>query len=583
MLTHDEQRKETIDHAWSSVFNTRFDAASCTLSDLDAELEAVKKYHTLARQKRNALTSVCKLPVELQSKIFRIVRDDWELKDDGPRRGKPRNGLGWIFLSHVCSSWRKVAISDPVLWRTIDCLKIHPSAIHTILHRAGKQGLRMTLNLSDCSPSTLSSALQTWLNPLMCRRTELLKVSSTGSTVLDSLPRHMPHLKTLSLKYSFPRGTEPFPHQFLTEEMPYPNLTHLTLSNVPILWRSTLFTSTLTRLDWSLAYGWDPSTYLESTDFPRLLAQMPNLESLTLDKVFEEALDGGDAVAPRYPLPSCFRFLNLRFLCGDTCAAGMLDMVHIPAATTVIVELYSINSASSIGRIAAALFQGAFAEEPEPRELMVDKSWFYVRPWSATCPAPAAILKYTRGTSSGTYEPRSRCLVFEDDSEDPYVDSEDEDDTRALADARRYLPYIPFASITAVTICRDLEYGLEPRTPNFWFGTFCVARNVLHLQVPLTRTIEDLCSALEWSVKSDFLIFPRLEVIILGFSARSRKNKALNGADQTCVVLALESALRKREEGGAPVREVRVTEDARLWEGDPWIGVRELVQLNFFE
>lgn len=78
---------------------------------LELELDVLHKYAAIARQRRNAATSVGRLPPEVLTEVFLYAQEDWKPQR---RRAKPSTpdavpyDLGWLNITHTCSSWRKV-------------------------------------------------------------------------------------------------------------------------------------------------------------------------------------------------------------------------------------------------------------------------------------------------------------------------------------------------------------------------------------------------------------------------------------------------------------------------------------------
>ncbi|VDC02092.1 unnamed protein product [Peniophora sp. CBMAI 1063] len=86
------------------------------------------------KSKRNKL----QLPIDIISLIFdhaAVIDPPHRRHRVAPNRVRPT--LGWITLTHVCSSWRAVALSTPTLWAAIVTTLFNTSAVTTFLARAG--------------------------------------------------------------------------------------------------------------------------------------------------------------------------------------------------------------------------------------------------------------------------------------------------------------------------------------------------------------------------------------------------------------------------------------------------------------
>ncbi|KZV70377.1 hypothetical protein PENSPDRAFT_545335, partial [Peniophora sp. CONT] len=78
---------------------------------IDAELQAIN--HSVAHlcKRRNALTSIGRLPTDIYALIFGFCVAVHSLDRD--------SSLGWVKVTHVCSTWRRVALSTRQLWSEV--------------------------------------------------------------------------------------------------------------------------------------------------------------------------------------------------------------------------------------------------------------------------------------------------------------------------------------------------------------------------------------------------------------------------------------------------------------------------------
>ncbi|TFK56488.1 hypothetical protein OE88DRAFT_1729979 [Heliocybe sulcata] len=164
------------------------------------------------RADRNALAPISCLPVELLSRIFRFVVE-WENEEvrikyeqilrrsvrtvDHSRKNFYR--LKWISISHVCRTWRTVAIDCPVLWK-------RPFYFNANLTKMMLERSRETeLDVFNCSYSSFIHS---------------------DSQALQLVPQHMPHVRSLDLV-----AIDFTLQEFLNSciGVPAPRLTHLSL------------------------------------------------------------------------------------------------------------------------------------------------------------------------------------------------------------------------------------------------------------------------------------------------------------------------------------------------------------------
>ncbi|KZV66832.1 hypothetical protein PENSPDRAFT_755368 [Peniophora sp. CONT] len=125
---------------------------------LDAQALENSGNANMLRAERNAhTTTLANLPSEVLSTVFslcaeidrpvapidRAIRNAFERDDAGTEWAEPsgqwfseKSGrLGCIYISHVCSHWRRLIVHSPLLWaKEVGTL---PSAVHTMLNRAG--------------------------------------------------------------------------------------------------------------------------------------------------------------------------------------------------------------------------------------------------------------------------------------------------------------------------------------------------------------------------------------------------------------------------------------------------------------
>ncbi|KAG6902115.1 hypothetical protein C0995_004061 [Termitomyces sp. Mi166 len=83
------------------------------------DLEMMIRYY---KERSNALTVTCRIPTEVLGAIFQEVIDRDELNMLGPESPRKKPNLRWIrsiCISHICTHWRRAALSNPTLWSDI--------------------------------------------------------------------------------------------------------------------------------------------------------------------------------------------------------------------------------------------------------------------------------------------------------------------------------------------------------------------------------------------------------------------------------------------------------------------------------
>lgn len=467
----------------------------------------------------------------------------------------------------------QVVLNDPALWTNVECLAIHPLAIHSVLFRSRNLPLRLSFESLPFLDEGSFHSLNSWLSSPVRPRVQALAFASKGIELMGYLPANMPNLQELEI-FDLAIVEDPPVLYHFKHDCNFPQLTCLKLVGFLTTWMAPIFTPTLTHLHWELHHDDDPLEFLEASKLIPFLARMPKLRHLTLVNALNMSSTQN---VQKTMLPLSLDFIELYFL-EESRMANLLGFIQIPATTSVVMKFGYIWSSEDICQAALDLFQGAFAEKSEPRELFINNLGFYMRP---SKPESSA-LSPPEDTLHEGYprfeEPRSRCMLYKDFKRSAH-EHRHEDGPLFDGDNRRLLQYLPFASITVITFVEAMRYFLKNAAS--WITHFTRAKSVRHLYLPFSEQVTSLCAALEETTdesKSTFTLFPLLETVTFG---RSAHDTDIDQDGRTLLSLTLMSALDKRREGGAPIREVRVAREAELWEGDPWIGVRELVQLTF--
>ncbi|KAG2015325.1 hypothetical protein CC2G_008608 [Coprinopsis cinerea AmutBmut pab1-1] len=110
------------------------------LAELAAQQVLIEKRMRLLRFERNKLSPVSRLPAEVLSEIFVWRASPTE---------KPRM---WVpSITHVCASWREIALNFPPLWSTIHgpAQNMGPSWLATFLERSKGAPLSIHSQIDD--------------------------------------------------------------------------------------------------------------------------------------------------------------------------------------------------------------------------------------------------------------------------------------------------------------------------------------------------------------------------------------------------------------------------------------------------
>jgi hypothetical protein len=110
---------------WNSVAETKFPHESAAVISpelrpqvrqlMSDNITILEELLVTARRRRNSFAPVSILPDEILTDVFLTLRDCWKPHDADESRRLRRErfpyALNWIWVTHVCHSWRKV---DPL-------------------------------------------------------------------------------------------------------------------------------------------------------------------------------------------------------------------------------------------------------------------------------------------------------------------------------------------------------------------------------------------------------------------------------------------------------------------------------------
>ncbi|VDB83452.1 unnamed protein product [Peniophora sp. CBMAI 1063] len=256
------------------------------LGTLDSELETIEKALYRARRMRNEKVGACMLPREVIVRIIEDLQSIWR-----PRRvyidGNQTDTFkaGWMSVSHVCTLWREIVLSEPLLWSkpTIDVLDFPYRYIPDILIRSHSAPLDLNIEYADDDPRT-HSILSVWLLPAMLRRARRLRIDCEASELIERISTHMSrssdfiYLKELHVASDYLDEPIPLPAPFWS----LPHVTSLSLHNFQVPWTSPIMSSRLTKLHLSRDFVGDRLSYDE---FRIVLSSLRFLEDLHLADV----------------------------------------------------------------------------------------------------------------------------------------------------------------------------------------------------------------------------------------------------------------------------------------------------------
>lgn len=158
-----------------------------TLAQFDAEIERMNNYTINLKRRRSALVPVFRLLPEILTIIFRMIAT-FDIIGTSPAS---------LSFSHVCHSWRKLALNCPMLWTHLP-IKLSPLT-QELLTRSKTLPLTITVEITN---EDLLASLAYIL--FRSNRTEGLRLTEVEKSGLDylyeNLEQHIPALKHLELE-----------------------------------------------------------------------------------------------------------------------------------------------------------------------------------------------------------------------------------------------------------------------------------------------------------------------------------------------------------------------------------------------
>ncbi|KZT09445.1 uncharacterized protein LAESUDRAFT_748102, partial [Laetiporus sulphureus 93-53] len=276
------------------------------------------------RKRRNTASPIHRLPQELLTIIFRLAARAGAHSDD------------IVAISHVCSLWREMALSDARLWTTIH-IPSHSKACEFL--RRSKRRL-VDVYIDNFSSDSDTYDFIAMLKTESCRIRSLTVHSFKTEAIMPMqslLLMHVPQLEELTLCWEWGQhcflGSNPF-HGHT------PKLRSLTLAQHSFNWTSSIF-SNLTKLSLvgQLPIG-HPHSLPSIRQFLRILQACPDLQELKVE--CETASLEAPAVGSFEPFSRIslehLEVLQIMFLPPDW-IGNILARISIPSTARVTVRM----------------------------------------------------------------------------------------------------------------------------------------------------------------------------------------------------------------------------------------------------
>ncbi|RDB30921.1 hypothetical protein Hypma_004880 [Hypsizygus marmoreus] len=316
---------------------------------LNALLERQKAEKNLLLLYQSALSSIRRLPPDVLLEIFLFTREWGRDKGAIPVKSRtvgPRPGKKPLAITHVCADWRRIALSFPLLWNTIEARPVRlldasgdgpfvDPRLHSWLERTGAS---VALDITFNGPHQWSptgdhpTASMAWIHPWMHRVQNL----TLGGRLCDLPGGNWQSLETLKIdqlelwtaqsRYAVPR-----PWAGSTEPMEFPSLRHVGFRGS---FRYLKFIPWQRLSELYLDLGWD--ALISRTTITALLSQTKALVHLTIHcSIYDEDEDDEHGADERIISPAAHPYVSLVHLESlsvnlQSKTSWLLDHVTLP-------------------------------------------------------------------------------------------------------------------------------------------------------------------------------------------------------------------------------------------------------------
>ncbi|KAI0766629.1 hypothetical protein BD413DRAFT_569176 [Trametes elegans] len=276
----------------------------------------------------NTMTTIARLPPELLSEVFmHVVRDSYDTRQQSyhPYYGASRF-YAWVEISHVCRSWRSIALNTPRLWGHL--ILTRKSVVDHVLPRSKKAPLLVCasiLSANDERARILEEVMQE------SSRLKELRLSGPARLVQEfctkikepaNLLETMVLSDSSSTPYGYNLGDSSIPVTLFQGQLS--RLRHLEIRRLVFSWKLPVFSASITRL---VLFGRMDSYSLMGAFDHMLdaLDTMPNLQHLELDDAIPRLPD--DAKTLSTPQRSVTLSRLQRLVLSGTCL-DCANLIH---------------------------------------------------------------------------------------------------------------------------------------------------------------------------------------------------------------------------------------------------------------
>ncbi|KAK7051583.1 hypothetical protein VNI00_004562 [Paramarasmius palmivorus] len=319
------------------------------IKEIDRDISLLETQLQRLRAQRNLKIPMARLPVDVMIHIFRFCVPHG--------RSKTR----WLAFTHVCRSWRIIALNQASLWTSIDFSNINLARV--MLERSKNAALDISI------PRILYGQAERWQDVLddiqhQVHRVRHLHVNMCRVDLMRAFvhgfQRAAPSLRSLEI---WDYANLDLQSGFLGGEAPL--LTDLRLYFTYISWDSPLLRN-LTHLE----LGGDSCSNLPTgNQFLDALRRMPMLSVLKLTQILPRIIEGTAAVS----LPNLQELALLAETDDIEGCAAVLGHLLFPEATVIRVSCYSESRSDGVFDTVfsqlSSLFSNSASQVESPRTI----------------------------------------------------------------------------------------------------------------------------------------------------------------------------------------------------------------------
>ncbi|KAI0262696.1 hypothetical protein BC834DRAFT_372336 [Gloeopeniophorella convolvens] len=183
-----KKKRSSIEWPTQKTADDQFSAGRAAA---DEEIDTLSKRLLILKSKRNALMPIALLPPEILSQIFHVLSLVHPSKT---------STLGVIRMSHVCKTWRSVALGDMLLWRRVP-FNLGWSCTREVLARSGRTQLILAHYFDVLGGKDKRSNILPGLMPRM-ERLSLSFLAYERSYIKELLNSPAPVLENVRLEFA---------------------------------------------------------------------------------------------------------------------------------------------------------------------------------------------------------------------------------------------------------------------------------------------------------------------------------------------------------------------------------------------